>query len=551
MIGQLPERRLDLVLKLTLALAGLLILSWILAARFQLANLDNDTAQHISVAQNLLAGKGLSTSLLFYDEHFQQHKLPAAQTIWPPGYPLLLATLLATGLSAAAAVVGLGVASHVLSGVTLFALLRRLQVGRLLAFLSAVTWLLWTAEIGLVNRGYTEPLFILCTVVAAYCFVRAEQSGTQPARLRWLFAMGAGLGASFLVRYVGILAVAAGIATVAITTIKRDGLNRTGLTNVVATGTLPGLAGVAVAVRNWLITSTMTGWPEIYNERDVLGALKALLWAIRYQVVGSPGEFDLFWVIGLTLIAGVVAAGLWVIGRASSLRGSPWVAQLWPTILFIGLYAPITIAFLVGLAAVRNPLLLQWRYLVPLVPFALVLGALVAEAVIRTTEGAARRTAWCAMGVWVMALAWGQVLAVDVGLANHWLDRRANTLQAALSTPLGDSATTVAEQLQQDTSESSPLLSNEGQGLGLLLQRPTLSLSPRTFANAVWDDASVRALVARHNVRWVVFLPRLFDPNDVENSNRPFFVSLARQQAPQWLEEVVATDDLQLYRVLD
>jgi 4-amino-4-deoxy-L-arabinose transferase-like glycosyltransferase len=549
MIRHLPERRLDLVLKLTLAFAGLVILSWVLAFRFQLANLDNDTAQHVSVAQNLLAGKGLSTSLLFYDEHFQQESLPAAQTIWPPGFPLVLAAILAMGFTVTGAVTLVGAASHVLSSVALFALLRRLEIRRVLAFASAAVWLLWTTELGLVNRGYTEPLYILCTLLGTYAFVRAEQADTQSARLKWLVTMGAWLGASFLVRYVGILTIGAGLAAVALTTLKRDRFSRTAIANVVAAGIVPALVVAAVFARNWLITRTMTGWPEIYNEPDPIGALKALLWAIRYQVVGTPGEFDLFWIIGVVLVAGVLAASVWLVRRIAAFRGSSWLERLGPAVVFSVLYSLITVAFLVALAAVRNPLLLQWRYLVPLVPFALLLLAIVAEAVVRTTAGATRQAAWGAMSAWLIALACGQAVAIEVGLTNRWLDLRANTLQAALAAPFGSAGVTVAEQLRRDASEAAPILSNEGQGLGLLLQRPTLSLSPRTFANATWDEAAVHELIVQRNVRWIAFLPRLFDPDDFENSNRPLFISLARGKPPAWLEQVVATDDLYLYRV--
>src|SRR5690606_34233414 len=109
-------------------------------------------------------------------------------------------------------------------------------------------------------------------------------------------------------------------------------------------------------------------------------------------------------------------------------------------------------------------------------------------------------------------------------LENAWLEVRAEALRGALAQRGGDDS--LRELLERDVSLASPLLSNEGEGLGGLLGRPTLSLSPSTFSNRVWDEPTVQDLVERYCVRWVVFIPSLFDEQRQVNANRGFFVSL-------------------------
>jgi hypothetical protein len=544
---------LDNILKIALALIAVAVVSWVLVTHFQRANLDNDSAQHLSVAQNLLAGKGLSTSLLFYDEHFEQRRLPAAQTIWPPGYPLLLAALIWCGMSGVTAIVLIGSLTHVAACIVLFSLLRRLQIRPAIAFFAALVWAVWTTELGLLNRGYTEPAFILCTLLATYSQLRAQSAPDSKTHFRWLIGCGAWLGVSFLIRYIGIIAVAAGIAAVALATLINRRQLRPAIVDAGCVALVPTILIGAVFVRNWFITRTMTGWPEIYIERDVIGAIKALVWAIRYQLIGAPTVPDSFWSVGVVLIAGATAGAVWLALNMKDVRRIQWSIGAIPVALFSAIYILASVAFLVWLAAKRNAALLEWRYLVPLVPFALVLLAIFAEAISSTTRSSrARRIAWTLMSIWVCAVLIGQYLAVEIALDNKWLDRRAQSLQGSLGTQLGSAdAITIGELLRKEASESSPILSNEGQGLGLMLERPTLTLSPRTFVNAIWDSVTVRELIDDYHVRWIAFFPALFDPADVENRNRPFFISLASGDAPPWLEQITKTEYLHLYRVRD
>ena len=60
----------------------------------------SDTAHYIATARQIAAGNGMTSDLVYYDEQAISGAIPAAQTVFPPGYPILLvAVAKVTGLS--------------------------------------------------------------------------------------------------------------------------------------------------------------------------------------------------------------------------------------------------------------------------------------------------------------------------------------------------------------------------------------------------------------------------------------------------------------------
>ena len=103
--------------------------------------------------------------------------------------------------------------------------------------------------------------------------------------------------------------------------------------------------------------------------------------------------------------------------------------------------------------------------------------------------------------------------------------------------------------LQARVTEQSPLLGNEAQLLGAVLDRPVLGLASASYTRSVWTEDQVRQLVGTYGVAYVVFFPELFDPAHPEHRNRPFFHELKRGNAPPWLVMILIAPDVQLYRV--
>jgi len=88
---------------------------------------SNDAAQYWSVISNLLEGRGLKTSAVYYEVQ-AAHGMPAHQTVWPPGLPLLAAGLAwSTGMDGVHAIVILNALAHGATALLIYWLVWRLR----------------------------------------------------------------------------------------------------------------------------------------------------------------------------------------------------------------------------------------------------------------------------------------------------------------------------------------------------------------------------------------------------------------------------------------
>src|SRR5579862_4502143 len=67
----------------------------------------NDCYQYLSMAHNIRTGNGIATSLLHYSENQGLGLIPSPQTVFPPGYSIVIAGLEFLGLDGVAAGVGI------------------------------------------------------------------------------------------------------------------------------------------------------------------------------------------------------------------------------------------------------------------------------------------------------------------------------------------------------------------------------------------------------------------------------------------------------------
>ncbi len=122
------------------------------------SHITNDAIQYLSTAKNFLAGNGFSTDTLMYTPHFQG-KFPAAQTVWPPGFPFAIALLIKAGLDAQTAVLTLNYIAHALTALIMWLLLQKMGVGRLFATICALAFYCMSLPWAYVSAGMTEPVF--------------------------------------------------------------------------------------------------------------------------------------------------------------------------------------------------------------------------------------------------------------------------------------------------------------------------------------------------------------------------------------------------------
>ena len=138
--------------------------------------LGNDSFQYLSVAQNILAGQGDSTSILFFDEQFYTGKLPAPQTVFPPAYPILVSAIAYFGMPLEQAGVAISLVSFwiILLLLLLGSRMLRLSpnVTRAVMFLCVANSGLWMFATAVV----TESLFTAVALMAIIILAAAARS---------------------------------------------------------------------------------------------------------------------------------------------------------------------------------------------------------------------------------------------------------------------------------------------------------------------------------------------------------------------------------------
>lgn len=219
--------------------------------------ISNDGAQYLSTAKNLSNGNGLSTSVLYYDQHFETGLLPAPQGMWPPAYPVFLSFVALFTEQVEIATVIVNLILHGISGWLLYGLVLRTGASERTAFVSLIVFF-FVAQ-GWVNalELRTESLFaVVSLAVLRFLPNTSVGSGTS-----WFF-IGAGTGLATAIRYVGIIelvAVLVMLLGVGITYILSK--NWTCFVKTAANGLLVTLGAslfiVPTLVRNILITESI------------------------------------------------------------------------------------------------------------------------------------------------------------------------------------------------------------------------------------------------------------------------------------------------------
>ncbi|MFK7822095.1 MAG: hypothetical protein AB8G99_25585, partial [Planctomycetaceae bacterium] len=123
---------------------------------------------------------------------------------------------------------------------------------------------------------------------------------------------------------------------------------------------------------------------------------------------------------------------------------------------------------------------------------------------------------------------------------HHWY--RMNQL---LNTAMEDGPT-VKEFLQKQITNEHPLLGNESQRLGLIVNRPVIGLPSHLYTPSKWTDDDVLELVKKYNVEYMLVLT---DVDSLDYEEIEFYVRVASGEVPDWMEPHFKNGYVELYRV--
>ena len=487
------------------------------------AEVSNDAVQAIDGAEHLRRGDGYATSILFFDEHFRAGRLPVAQTVWPPGYPLLIAAGSVLGLPEEAAARLIPRIAFVLLVPLVFLAAMRLLGDRWLA--SAVTiWLLGVTELWLYLTAPNSDLpFTAALAGVVVLLPRAD----RPASWLWCSLLGA---LAVWLRYAGLFVMLALGLLVLADLWRNRALPGLGKLRA-AWFALPGAVLAALPLmRNQLLVGNFQGGNAKPMSQSVteLARVTASSFADLLAGVTLPG------LTGTPGQSGPAALGLIAIGLAAlgALLGIRVIARRRPGGAAERYAAQIAViaAVYVGLVfftATRSMISYGSRLLLPVVPLVLLLvvwGVALWRAE-RGTEGRARHLIPAALAALLIA----QLAAVP----KRW-DSRVHELPSDPS---------VLAWIRTHIAPNQVILAvGDGQRLGYFAQRSTVVVAPARWTAQRWDEPFLRCIVHRYQVHALLVSPGLR-----EADYPPFMLGLAAGHPPTWLDPVQVSPKVRGY----
>jgi len=247
----------------------------------------NDGVQYTSTAENWLEGSGFATNALMFTPHFQG-VIPAPQTVWPPGYPLLIALVTSLGLTIHSAALLVNLISLVTNALLVFLMLVRYQLSHRTSLCCAIifyfTAMPWSYSFALA----TEPLFSALILTAIFFQPSDPRGKIWP----WLIS-GTFIALCLSVRYSGVLFSAGVGLGVFVFLIKNYRHQPNVLWRGIALLTLQISISVALfatlTYRTYLLTGTTNRSIGVIDTGDLTARIKLMIWQGREFIGFTDG----------------------------------------------------------------------------------------------------------------------------------------------------------------------------------------------------------------------------------------------------------------------
>ncbi len=494
--------------------------------------LSNDGYQYLSVADNLRAGNGAKTSLVHFDSERSWGTIPAPMTTLPAGYPLVLSLLARAGVRAELAGVLISALATLALLVLYFAADRLLALGGL-ATRFLFLWTIVNAQVAQVATSVaTEALFTAIGLGAMLAFAAAvtarDDGGKQ---LRYFLVANALVGLSYWVRYAGLFFFAGSAVLVGWLLVRHRDRRW-----------LRAAAGFAVAaviialglVRNQRLVGTWKGGNTLVVHHRVVEVVTKFVASVHHVFIGerAPGWVivEMIFVLGVLAILLMSALPLWRERRAPLGDDGEVV---WVLVLFTTIYSAAMIY-----AGITSPISFGPRMFYPLLPVFLLVGASLLASVPEA------RRARVALILSVTSCAY---LAINL---HHAIERPSPAPHQLVEQELagaGANGVSLRAWIDGNLGPGEAVVSNRGQSTGYALRRGVVSLVAHEYSNQVWDEAAVKALMARFGVRTLIVY--LDDREDiVVTRESPLLAGLVRGERPSWLTLAAQNRDVLVFR---
>jgi hypothetical protein len=513
----------------------------------------SDTFQYLSVAQNLLDGKGIATSIILFDEQYRAGSLPAPQTVFPPGYPAMVATIGSVGVPLPSAAYGVSVASF---GVLLLLVI---LAGRWFGFSREAAWTsvflcvanssLWELAASLV----TESLFTTIAFAAILVLGYAEAKPWTTAKYIRLLMFGSLLAAAtYWIRYAGLfLLIGVGAYYGGRLCILR---NKRALAAMLLFGGIAAASTFIGFVRNYAIMGSWMGGNTKPVHHSLLKTVYAFSVGVIQIVFGrhfGPANLKSFDAVSILAMIAVLLTGILfvtLVVTAFRHHRSAWVARLQEPVPLLLLSVLFVYGGLIFYAGRNSSISLGWRMLAPMVPvLALAVGFLFPTEA-DPHDGASsllcsRKWLFAALATYAL----GHVLLQSHHFlhppeADEW-----TLTQAALCTPVSPTQD-VRAWVRENIPRDEPVMVLGWQGVGYFLGKGAVHLLEADYSQYAWDKARFQQTIKQYHCSCFLIVPQSY-PCRLLAHESPFVAKILEGHLPSWMCPVVDSDVCKLFRI--
>jgi hypothetical protein len=521
-------------------LGSSLFLLWLLAQLLDpSAFYADDTAQYLSTAQNIRAGDGIVTDILYYDLHHAMGPIPAQQTMWPPGYPLLIVGASYLGLTVDEAAFFVNLSSLFLAGALIFGVLKQLGASPLWRSGGVMCWLLFQPAWESALEGLSGITAVALALASTLFYARATKRNSEARHQLLDISLAGGLaGLAFTVTYAfAYYILSLGICVLIWSSRFSLGAALKRLTAVVLSASL---FVVPVLLRNYEVAGSLTSRPPTAGEATISTISVRFLYAVARLLGIDKDNVAVSLVSGTAalFLLGLLALGLYRIPNRKGLLG-----DLALPLIFVA----ATLMGITSMALLEGAVMMQAKYLAYVAPWVIIAIMLLCSEV--AVYGIPK---WAHPGL-LLGLTGLVLLAQyqsfeEMISSNYVLDRN-RAIRGYMATDIG--GVDLQKMLAENVSRNRPLFANEPQSVWHALKLPVVGISKLPFSARLWDGDQVLSLLQGQHVGYVLVMPEFFGWSNGAFANQPFFRGLCDGSAEEysWLKAVYGDNKLCLFEV--
>jgi hypothetical protein len=463
--------------------------------------LANDSFQYLSMAQNALQGHFGYSSIVHFDAERSFGVVPAPVVTFPMGYPLVIALISRLGVPLETAALLISILSIIACVPILGWLAERFGLSVAMRNVLLAVFVINASVTGYGASASTEPLFTLLIMSGTVLLVGARLNQGKVSPWLWL-AVGLTFGSAYFVRYAGLFFVL-GLAVVCVhSLLARHRLLARGHAISLAVASIPVLIGIT---RNLLLVGNWRGGNEKAASHEFLPVLYDTARAINGIFLVGPGHAP----YGGTFVARALCPGLFYLGMAwitwnylryrtaspspeSKLKGTAI-----DLLLLVLVYSACM--FYAGLTSVIS---YSVRMFVPLTPLLILLLGLALNEMMQVLP---RADASRRLSLFLLIGSFIPYAFLNLSALRNPPLLDVSVLAGALDST-GSAAKSARAVIRELVGQDGVIVANNGQAVGYVLQRPTLSLVGQEFSTVEWNESTLRATVQRFHVAAVLIV---------------------------------------------